>query len=115
MVILKLAALIIGWFYVFWLGFVFCAGAYRAWPSLALPIKFLLAPPAIFWAVVDVGTNYTVAVLLFAELPPDGCYTFTKRISWYKNGFPDSRRGKASFAICTYFLNPFQQGGHCKP
>lgn len=102
------------WLFIFWLGFIFCAGVYFAWPRLRLELKIVLSIPAAAWGIFDVFSNYTVAVLFFFDLPPDGCYTFTKRISWYKNGYPNSLRGKISFVICIYVLNPFQAGGHCK-
>lgn len=115
MVIIKLAVLMVGWFYVFWLLFVMCAGLYFAWPRLSLPVKVLASPPALFSGVFDVVSNYTVAVLLFLQWPPSGCYTFTRRLSHYlyADSVPIWRKIIAGI-FCNDFLNPFQQGGHCR-
>jgi len=97
--------------YVFWLLFVLCAGFYFAWPRLATAVKVLAAPAAIFAGVFDVVFNYTIACVMFMSFPPEGCITFTRRISAYKK--ESGLRAKVSRIICSHFLDPFQQGGHC--
>ncbi|QWT46904.1 hypothetical protein [Azospira inquinata] len=99
--------------YVFWVLFLACAALYQGWHQATPLVKVLAVPLALTAFVVDLVFNYTFAVLLFLQWPPQGCYTLTKRISYYKNHEPGTWRGKVGKFICQNFLDPFQQGGHC--
>ncbi len=101
--------------YIFWWGFLGCAALYGQWHTSALPIwvKYLAAPGAVFFLVFDVLFNYTIGTVLFLNLPPDGCYTLTRRLTSYLSG--SGYRMRVAHVVCAFLLNPFQVGGHCKP
>lgn len=100
--------------YLFWLGYLAVCGIYVGWRKAPIWVQVLLAPVVLSVLGVDVLFNYTLASVLFFQLPPRGCYTMTERISTYKDGDQYSWRGKFGKFICANMLDPFQQGGHCK-
>ncbi len=99
--------------YIFWLLFVMCMAFYAAWHKMPLIVKILAVPAVVVAYVFDVVWNWTVASLVFCELPPPHAVTFTKRLSYYKS-IDGGWRGELSHFICDYFLDVFQAGGHCR-
>ena len=93
--------------YGFWLGFLMYAAVMNAgWRRLSLALRVLLVPPGTVFLVVDVTFNYTVAVLLFLQWPPPGCYTLSKRLA--HNVLLDKGwRSKLSDAVVAHLLLPF--------
>lgn len=97
--------------YVLWLLFVMFMGFYAAWPRLPTAVRVLAMPAIAFAYVFDVAWNWTLGTLLFLQRPPNGTYTFTQRLSFYRTTRTDWRASVAKF-VCTYFLDVFQTG-HC--
>jgi hypothetical protein len=111
---LKTVGYILIYLYVFWTCFLACAALYAQWKVLPTFVKVLAAPIALVGGILDVFWNYTFGSLIFGQLPPSGCYTFTERLSAYLHISGESKRKAIANVICIYLLNPFQVGGHCK-
>lgn len=99
--------------YAFWLLFVMCMGFYAAWQKMPLVTKLLAVPAVVLAFIFDVAWNWTLGSLGFLELPPKGTYTFTQRLSIYKQ-VERGWRGTLAYFICDHFLDVFQSGGHCR-
>jgi hypothetical protein len=108
---IKAFSFILLYLYVFWTCFLACAALYGQWKTLPIPVKILAAPIALAGIVIDVVWEFTGACIMFMDLPPPNCITFTQRLSYYlkESGW----RNKVANMICTYLLNPFQVGSHC--
>ena len=99
--------------YVFYLLFLMCMGFYHGWKKFPLWVKLAVLPPALLAGAMDLVFNYTFACVLFLAWPPAGCWTFTKRISRYKDIQPNTWRGKLGNFICVNLLDPAGINGHC--
>ena len=75
---------------------------------------YLLGWPWVLVAFVgDVTLQYTLASVVFRELPPAGEWTVSRRLSRWKRDNPLSRRGTWARKICS-FLSVFDpKGDHC--
>lgn len=99
--------------YLFYALYLACAGIYVGWRVFPIWMRFLTSPIAAVMLVVDVFAEHTIACIAFWDAPPPGCWTVTRRVSFYKNNMPNSWRGRLSRAICRNMLDPAQIGGHC--
>ena len=99
------------WFWLFYIAFVTAMGAKNAWPQLGFAPKCLLAPVALAGAIMDVIFNTVFATVLMADLPRE--WLFTHRLDRYELNENGGWRHRFAIWFCTYWLNPFQQGGHC--
>lgn len=75
---------------------------------------YIFAYPALATGLLlDVLFNLVVGSILFLELPQytKGEWLFTGRVSRWNNY--TNWRGKLAFWFCMYFLDPFEDGGHC--
>ncbi len=75
---------------------------------------YLLGWPWVLVAyVADVTLQYTLASVVFRELPPRGEWTVSRRLSRWKRDDPLSRRGVWAAKTCR-FLSVFDpKGDHC--
>ena len=62
--------------------------------------------------VMDFLFNIIFGTLFFLELPRD--ILFTQRLERYLNWNCAPWRHKLANYFCTRFLDPFEEGGHCK-
>lgn len=89
-------------------SFLIYASVHRAWATLPIVTKTILAPFAALY-LVDVAFNVTAGSVLFLRVPHE--LTFTKRCD---ESLPDPGwRGKLARFVCSKFLNPFDPD-HCK-
>lgn len=100
--------------YGFLIGYYAVCGLYVGWRKFPRWLKVGMAPFVIVVVLADVTFNVTIGCVLFLGLPPRKCFTFTQRISFYKNETPDTWRGKFGRFICANLLDPAQVGGHCR-
>lgn len=100
--------------YAFLIAYYAVCGLYVGWRRFPIWLKAVVAPFLVVAVLADVAFNVTLACLLFLDLPPRKCFTFTQRISFYKNEAPDTWRGKLGRFICSNMLDPAQVGGHCR-
>jgi fumarate reductase subunit D len=114
-------AVIVAAMYCLWLLFLVYSAAANAWRKILLPLRLLLLPLMLPFALLDVVTNLTLATIAFAALPP--CLTawedFTTPLHWsltwrLHTYLPaGSWRSVLARWICGHMLDPFQQG-HCE-
>lgn len=106
---------IAGWLLGFWYLYILVMGLYRAHLANRLT-KFTtaLALPALFIGyVVDIVSQYTIATIIFRDLPERGEYLVTDRLKRYLSQETGSRYVKAKW-ICETLLDPFDPTGkHC--
>lgn len=98
--------------YLFYLLFVVTMAAKGAWDQLSPVPRLLLIPAALVAVVMDMIFNLVPATLIFFDPPHE--LMFTKRLDRYEQQ-GGSWRYRVAVWICQNLLNPFQQGGHCKP
>ena len=113
-------ALIIGgyvllWLWFFWYLYVLVMGLYRAYLTdrLQKPLVYLAAPALVVGYTVDLVSNWTIATIVFRELPSGPLELVTDRLSSHiKDG--DGWRKELALAVCTKLLDPFDPSGkHC--
>lgn len=105
---------ILAYAYAFLITYYAVCGLYVGWKRFPLWLRIAMALFLIAAVLMDVAFNVTIGCVLFLDLPPFKCFTFTQRISFYKNEAPDTWRGKFGRFICTNLLDPAQIGGHCR-
>jgi hypothetical protein len=101
--------------YVFWLAYVLVMAFYRAHLNKRLYglAKWLAAPIVLIGIVMDVAAQYTLAVLVFRDLPKWGEHLVTDRLQRYLTQ-PGTWRYTKAKAICENLLDPFDPTGkHC--
>lgn len=101
--------------WAFWYLYLIVMGLYRAklLGRLTWPVKVLGAPALVVGFAVDVLAQYTVAAIVFRELPEAGEHLVTDRLQRYLQDGSGSRYRKAKW-ICTHLLDPFDPTGkHC--
>ena len=98
----------IGTLYLMWLAYVLAIHVINRWDELPLASKVLGAPPALAAFVADVALNWTLATVLFLDLPREA--TITTRLHRYqKTAGP---RARIARWVCQHLLNPFDPD-HC--
>lgn len=109
------------WLLCFWYLYILVMGLYRAW--LLGHIKkwsftWWCALPALFIGyVVDLVSNWTIAVLWFGELPLALLELVTDRLTRYlSDTHPAGRNKRHAKIICAHLLDYFDpRGSHCTP
>jgi hypothetical protein len=91
-------------------GFVFYAGALQAWDRALIGQKIILAPPLVFFGLLDVVFNVTFGTIMFLELPSFHLITFSKRCEFHMAD--NNWRGSIAGAYC-FLLNTFIPD-HCQ-
>lgn len=106
---------VLGYLLGFWYLYVLVMGLYRAHLAGRLT-KFTtaLAIPALaIGYAVDILSQYTVATIVFRDLPESGEHLVTDRLKRYLAVGKGSRFVKAKW-ICENLLDPFDPTGkHC--
>lgn len=96
--------------YVFYFAFLAVMALKSKWDSLYTVTKVIALPGVIAAALLDIGFNWTIAVVLFLDLPREA--TFSQRLGRY---VPlQTWRGTLARWICSRLLDPFDVGGHCR-
>lgn len=119
MTLLYATAAVALYLYAFWLLYILVMGLYRAHLAGRLgPLATALALPAVVLAyLVDLLANWTIAALLFRELPRHPLELVTDRLSRYlahQDGSSSYRRRWAVW-LCTSLLDPLDPTGqHCR-
>lgn len=101
--------------YALYLLYVFMMGAYRAYLQKRLVgVSFILLGPVLLVAfALDVFVQFTLASLVFWEIPRKGEWFVTHRLRRYRRG-EDGWRSVAATWICDHLLDPFDPtGAHC--
>lgn len=107
---------VVAYCYVFWLLYVLVMGLYRASLDGKLTgLTLWLAYPIVLFAIaVDLIANWTIACVVFAELPNSFLELVTGRLSRYIDG-PDGWRKDRATWVCHTLLDLFDPTGkHCK-
>ena len=110
-----IALYVLAYLYVFWLLYLVFTSLYRAHLNKRLiGISKVLGYPIIIVAViVDWVCNFTIAIVVFQELPESLNELVTGRLWRYLQG-NDCRNKRWAQAICTSLLDPFDPTGtHC--
>lgn len=106
---------IVAFLWIFWVLYVFTMGVYRAYLSKRLTgINFYLALPVVSIAtLVDVIANFTIAIIVFADMPFE--LLVTQRLIRYQSEYhPNDFRKKLAIYICDNMLDIFDpRGNHC--
>ncbi len=94
---LLIAALVVAYLYAFWVLYIAVMGAYRAHLSgrLVGVLRWMAWPLVIVGFVVDALCQYTLATLLFLDLPAKGEHLVTDRLQRYM-ARPGTWRGKTA-------------------
>lgn len=92
--------------YLLWVLYVFVMSVKQRWADLPMASKILGAPVALVGYALDVAINWSIAVVVFMDLPHEK--TLTERLHRYTDGW---RHTVARF-ICQHLLNPFDPE-HC--
>ena len=103
------------WLWAFWSLYVLVMGVYRAHLSGRLSrVGYVLGLPwVVLGYVVDAVSQYTLATLLFCDLPRRSEHLVTDRLTRYCDGLPGWRRTVAVW-VCTHLLDVFDpRGDHC--
>lgn len=98
--------------YALFLCYIVVMGLYRAHlqKRLGRTLKVLGAPVLVLGAVLDVLVNWTLAVLVFLDLPRE--FMLTVRLQRYKRA--GGWRGSWADWLCSKLLDPFDpSGSHC--
>ena len=115
MTLLYATAAVALYLYAFWLLYILVMGLYRAHLAGRLGrLATALALPAVVLAyLVDLLANWTIAALLFRELPRHPLELVTDRLGRYLNGSGYQRRW--AVWLCTTLLDPLDPTGqHCR-
>ncbi len=106
---------IVLYLYAFWALYVFSMGVYRAHLAKRLVgLNRILALPIVAVAyAVDVVANFTIALVLFVEVPQE--LLVTTRLQRYMAGGPElGFQYKIAKWLCDEILDPFDPtGNHC--
>jgi ABC-type uncharacterized transport system permease subunit len=104
------------WLLCFWYLYVLVMGLYRAYLDKRLkpPVLYLAAPALVVGYTVDLISNWTIATVVFRELPASPLDLVTDRLSRYISQEAGWRSDLATW-ICTNLLDVFDPSGkHCK-
>lgn len=102
---------VLGYLYILWVLFLSVMALKSKWTSLSLPIRVLAVPSVILALVMDIVFNWTLAVVLFLDMPHQ--WTFSQRVGEYKRRA--GWRATLAYWICDNLLDPFEvDGAHCK-
>ena len=102
--------------YLFWLVYVLVMAFYRASLSgrLVGAARWLAYPVVLLGIALDLVANWTLATLIFMELPTGPLELVTSRLSRYIKGPPGWRQLRAEW-VCRSLLDVFDPTGlHCK-
>lgn len=113
--LLLTVAAAVAYLYIFWCAYIAVMGVYRAHLSGRLSgfTKALAYPLVVAAVLVDVVTQYTLAVVLFWDWPLKGEHLVTKRLQRYIQSGGGWRYAKAKY-VCGHLLDPFDPNGkHC--
>lgn len=108
-------ALFLLYLWIFFMLYIFVMGVYRAHLAgrLSRTLLVLCGPAVLLGIIVDVVTQYTVATVLFLDLPRSSEYTVTKRFKRYIYEGAGWRSRVAAF-VCDNLLDPFDPtDNHC--
>jgi hypothetical protein len=107
---------VLGYLLVFWYIYVLVMGLYRAYLDKRLvgfPL-YLSAPALVVGYIVDLFSNWTIASLVFWEMPNRPLELVTDRLSAYLK-YDTGWRRKLAESICTSLLDYFDPSGtHCQ-
>lgn len=109
------ALYVIIFLWAFWALYVFSMGVYRAYLSKRLVgINYYLALPIfILGFLVDVIANFSLAVIVFVDVPHELLVT-QRLIRYRKDTYPNNFRKKLATFICDNLLDIFDpRGDHC--
>lgn len=101
---------------VFWYLYVLVMGFYRASLDGRLTgvVKWLAYPAVIVGILFDLVANWTIATVMFAELPHGPLELVTGRLTRYIDGEAGWRQVRAVW-VCHTLLDLFDpRGVHCK-
>ncbi len=115
MYLAPLVLLALAYLYAFWVLYIAVMGAYRAHLSgrLVGMQRALAWPLVVLGFVVDAVCQYTLATLLFADLPAKGEHLVTDRLQRYMRS-PGTWRAAVARYVCDNLLDPFDPSGdHC--
>jgi hypothetical protein len=109
-----IAALIILALLVLWVFFLAYSALLPRWAKLPPEVKLAGVLVVAVGLVVDVVINLSASFPL-AELPQE--WTFSQRMGRYKAWAPlrpDHWRVRLACYLCANWLDPFENGGHCR-
>ena len=106
---------VILYLWLFWYAYIIVMGMYRAQLQGRLKgVVFALALPAVIIGyAMDIITQYTLATLIFLDLPESNEHLVTDRLNRY---IADGTGWRATVAnwVCTHLLDVFDpSGNHC--
>ena len=104
----------IAYLYALWLIYVMVMGFYRAHLAGTLEgvTKWLAMPAVGIGWCMDVLCNWTIAIVVFADLPDEKL--LTDRLIRYRAN-PGTWRAHWAEMICRHLLDPFDPSGkHCQ-
>lgn len=107
---------VLAYLYIFWAAYVLTMGLYRAHLDgrLAGLARWLAYPVVLMAVLIDALAQYTLATVIFLDLPHRGDHLVTQRLQRYLLTRDDWRYRMAT-AVCTGLLDPFDPSGrHCK-
>jgi hypothetical protein len=99
---------------VLWVFFLAYSALLANWKKLRPEVKAVGTVVIAIGLLVDVVFNL-IASFLLAELPQE--WTFSRRMGRYKSWAalrPDHWRVKLAGYLCANWLDPFENGGHCR-
>lgn len=105
----------LAYLYAFWCAYIAVMGVYRAHLSgrLVGATKVLAYPLVLTGLALDVVAQYTIATVVFADVPQRGEHLVTKRLTRYTK-FPGTWRHKMAVFVCSSLLDVFDPtGAHC--
>jgi len=106
---------VLAYLYIFWLLYLVFTSLYRAHLNKRLVgiSKWLGYPIVLLAVVVDWVANFTIAIVVFQELPGSLNEMVTGRL-WRYMQEPEGRNKRWATAICQSLLDPFDpRGAHC--
>lgn len=116
MTILLTVLAVVAYLLVFWYIYVLVMGLYRAYLDKRLvgfPL-YLSVPALIVGYTVDLVSNWTIASIVFLEMPRRPLELVTDRLSNYLRHDTSWRKNLAE-SICTSLLDYFDPSGtHCQ-
>jgi hypothetical protein len=113
--ILLISMLGLAYLYFFWLAYILVMGMYRAYLAKRLtgPLLWSTAPIIAVGLILDVSAQWTVATVIFFDLPANREFLVTSRLVRYKQDSGGWRK-QVSTWICSRLLDPFDPSGtHC--
>ena len=106
----------LAYLYALWLLYVLIMGFYRAHLDKRLhgAVLVLASPAIVIGFAVDLLANWTLAALIFWEIPRKPLELVTDRLNRYIN-YPNGRRQAMAMWVCDTLLDIFDPTGkHCK-